>query len=36
MNGSGEGRLNDGTAFRVLLGEMAHYRDAMGVWEKAK
>jgi len=36
MNGSGEGRLNDGTAFRVLLGDMAHYRNAQGVWEKAK
>jgi hypothetical protein len=36
MNGSGEGRLNDGTVFRVLLGDMAHYRDAQGVWEKAK
>lgn len=36
MNGSGEGRLNDGTVFRVLLGDMVHYRNAQGVWEKAK
>ncbi|TWH76835.1 hypothetical protein LX59_00880 [Azomonas agilis] len=36
VNGSGEGRLNDGTAFRVLLGDMVHYRDAQGIWEKAK
>lgn len=36
MNGSGEGKLNDGTLFRVLLGDMVHYRDAQGVWEKAK
>lgn len=36
MNGSGEGRLNDGTIFKVLLGDMAHYRDAQGVWEKTK
>ena len=36
MNGSGEGRLNDGTALKILLGDLAHYRDAQGVWEKAK
>ena len=35
-NGSGEGKLNDGTTFRVLLGDMAHYRDAQGIWEKTK
>jgi hypothetical protein len=34
-NGSGEGRLNDGTVFRVLLGDMAHYQGAEGVWKKA-
>jgi len=36
MNGSGEGVLNDGTKFRVLMGDMVHYRNTQGVWEKAK
>ena len=36
MNGSGIGKLNDGTKFRVLLGDMVHYRNAQGVWDKAK
>lgn len=36
MNGSGVGKLNDGTKFRVLLGEMVHYRNAQGIWDKAK
>lgn len=33
-NGSGEGRLNDGARFRVLLGDMIHYRGVQGFWEK--
>jgi len=36
MNGSGQGRLNDGTVFRVLLGDMVHYHNAQGIWEKVK
>ena len=31
-NGSGEGRLNDGTRFKVLLGDMAHYSATKGIW----
>ncbi len=36
VNGSGEGTLNDGTTFNVLMGDMIHYRDAQGIWEKTK
>lgn len=36
MNGSGEGLLNDGTKFKVLIGDMVHYRNAQGIWEKTK
>ena len=36
MNGSGIGKLSDGTKFRVLLGDMVHYRNAQGMWEKVK
>ena len=35
-NGSGEGLLNDGTKFKVLMGDMVHYRNTQGIWEKAK
>ncbi|GAB1059889.1 hypothetical protein [Shewanella algae] len=35
-NGSGYGVLSDGTKVRVLIGDMVHYRDAQGVWEKVK
>ena len=33
-NGSGIGVLNDGKRVRILIGDMVHYRDAQGVWEK--
>jgi len=36
QNGSGEGVLNDGTRFRVLIGDMIHYRGAQGFWDKIK
>lgn len=35
-NGSGTGKLSDGTNVRILIGDMVHYRDAQGVWEKSK
>jgi hypothetical protein len=35
MNGSGVGKLNDGTKMRILMGDMVHYRNAQGVWDKA-
>jgi|SaaInlV_200m_DNA_5_1039737.scaffolds.fasta_scaffold11033_2 hypothetical protein len=36
MNGSGEGKLNDGTTFKIWLGDMVHYRNAQGFFDKAK
>ncbi len=36
INGSGEGVLNDGTKFKVLMGEAIHHRDSQGIWEKVK
>ena len=36
MNGSGEGVLNDGTKFKVLMGDAIHYRNAQDIWEKGK
>jgi len=35
-NGSGTGILSDGTKVRILIGDMVHYRNAQGVWEKTK
>ncbi|MEJ6122255.1 hypothetical protein MT390_10335 [Vibrio sp. 2-Bac 85] len=34
-NGSGIGKLNDGTKVRILLGDMVHYKNAQGIWDKA-
>lgn len=36
INGSGEGVLDDGTKFKVLMGEAIHHRDSQGIWEKVK
>lgn len=36
VNGSGTGILSDGTKFRVLLGDMVHYRGAQGYWDKVE
>lgn len=33
-NGSGYGKLNDGTEVKILLGDMIHYQGAEGYWHK--
>lgn len=35
-NGSGEGELNDGTKVKVLMGDMIHYVNAQGLWDKTR
>lgn len=34
-NGSGIGKLNDGTSLRILIGDMVHLRNAQGPWKKS-
>lgn len=33
-NGSGSGKLSDGTEVKILLGDMIHYAGAEGYWHK--
>jgi len=33
-NGSGFGKLSDGTEVKILLGDMIHYQGAEGYWHK--